>query len=543
MPMDARVMLDHLDVGVVSIAPDWTFVEWSAPAARITGLVTERVVGKEFWTVFPATKATQVERVLREVLADGEPRAFVTPARAPELRGMVFEARVTRAPGNYLLILFRQGREALDPQSPATPLLEAFERERRLHLQLFDSLPIPALVVATDGRILEANPEGVGLLGAADATTLRGCALGDWAAEGERGALLAALRDAAHRRQQLRVTLEFAGETVREVDAVIENVEPGEPSAKLLFLAVDVSRELLLQRRLTEADRLSQLGALVSGVAHELNNPLAAIAAFAELLKADTGSPEQRESAEIIYSEAMRAGRVVQTLLDFARQRPRTRQAVAIKDVAERVVALRKSDLKKAHVQAVLLVPEDVPAVLGDPQELQQVLLNALVNAEQAIAATGRPGRVVIGARRTEDRVVVSVEDTGPGVPPDIVDRVFEPFFTTKGEAGTGLGLAISSGLVKAMGGRMYVHNVEGGGARLVVELPLASAEPRVERSARPVRSDRAAEHPLSVLIAADEETVRRGMLRMAERLGHRVASASSFDEALTCLQGAASYD
>ena len=251
------------------------------------------------------------------------------------------------------------------------------------------------------------------------------------------------------------------------MDAVIENVAPGESSAKLLFLAVDVSRELLLQRRLLKADRLSQLGVLVSGVAHELNNPLSAIAAFAELLKIDTKNPEHRESAEIIHAEAMRAGRVVRTLLDFARQRPRVRQAVAIKDVAERVVALHKGDLKKGRVQAFILIPDDLPAVIGDPQELQQVLLNALANAEQAVAATGRGGKVVIEARRVDDRVVVMVEDTGPGVPPDIIDRVFEPFFTTKGEAGTGLGLAISSGLVKAMSGRMYIHNVEGAGASL----------------------------------------------------------------------------
>ena len=537
--MDPRIVLDNLDVGVLAIGPEWTINEWNASAARITGLPAERVVGTNFWVAFPATKATPVERVLRDVLADGEPRVLVTPARTPELTGMVFETRVTRAPGDCLLMLFRQVRQELDAQSPTAPILAAFERERRLYLQLFDSLPIPALVVAIDGKILEANPEGVGLLGAADAPALRGRSLGDWTTEPERTALLATLRDAVHGRQRLRLTLEFGSEAARDVNAMIENVAPGEPSTKLLFLAVDVSRELLLQRRLLQADRLSQLGALVSGVAHELNNPLAAIAAFAEVLKGDSESPEHRESAEIIHAEAMRAGRVVQTLLDFARQRPRVRQAVAIQDVAERVVALHRSDLKKACVQAVIQIPDDVPPVIGDPQELQQVFMNAVVNAEQAIAATGRAGRVVIGARRTDDRVVVTVEDTGPGVPPDIIDRVFEPFFTTKGEAGTGLGLAISSGLVKAMGGRMYIHNVEGGGARLVVELPSASvsAQPEVERPAR------ATERPLSVLIVDDEETVRRGMVRMAERLGHHVASASGFDEAVTRLKEGGGYD
>src|SRR2546430_3739788 len=107
-----------------------------------------------------------------------------------------------------------------------------------------------------------------------------------------------------------------------------------------------------------------------------------------------------------------------------------------------------------------------------DPQELQQVMLNAVVNAGQAIEGTGRPGQIAIAGRSTDHHVLVTVDDTGPGVPPEILDRVFEPFFSTKAEHGTGLGLAISFGLVRGMGGRMWMQNVEGGGARLSFELP-----------------------------------------------------------------------
>ena len=106
--MDPRIMLDSLDAGVAAIGPDWTIAEWSAPAARITGLAAERVVGRNFWSAFPAAKSTPLEQTLRDVLADGEPRMLVTPARAPELADTVCETRVTRAPGNYLLMLFRR---------------------------------------------------------------------------------------------------------------------------------------------------------------------------------------------------------------------------------------------------------------------------------------------------------------------------------------------------------------------------------------------------------------------------------------------------
>src|SRR3989442_1090081 len=295
-----------------------------------------------------------------------------------------------------------------------------------------------------------------------------------------------------------------AGEPAREVRAVVVNVDPVRAAPKLMFLALDVSREILLQQRLLQADRLSQLGALVSGVAHELNNPLAAIAAFGEALALDPHQADLQESAEVIRSEAMRAGRIVQTLLDFARQRPRMQTAVDLGEIAERVLALQRSALKKARIRTTISIPNDVPAVAGDPQELQQVMLNAVVNARQAIESTGRPGQIAVTARSSDHHVLVTVDDTGPGVPPEILDRVFEPFFSTKAEHGTGLGLAISFGLVRGMGGRMWMQNIEGGGARLSFELPVDAGSP--DAAAR--GGGRPAVRRLSLLVGEDEEAV-----------------------------------
>ncbi len=538
--MNPRALLDNLEAGVAAIGPDWTIVEWSAAAARMTGLAADRVLGQTFWTAFPLAQTTQIERLLREVLTTGRPRTYILPAGAPDVPGLVLETRVTRGPDDHLVMLFEPMRVELRSESREAQLLSAFEVERRLYLQLFNSLPAPALLLNPDGQILAVNPEGSKLLGAADLAGARGRPLAAWVAAEHRPALATALHDAVAERQRLQLAIEVPGDSLREVQAVLVNVDPAVASPKLLFLAVDVSREMLLQRRLLQADRLAQLGALLSAVAHELNNPLAAIAAFAELLGANQSPVELKESADIILTEAMRAGRIIGTLLDFARQRPRMQAAVDLAEVVERALALQRGPLKKARVRADWVVPADLPAVIGDVQELQQVVLNAVVNARQAIESTGRPGQVVITARRADGHVLVTVDDTGPGVPPEILDRVFEPFFTTKGEQGTGLGLAISFGLVRGMGGRMWIQNIEGGGARLAFELPL---DVGAVAAAAPAGT-RPAPRSLAVLVVEDEESVRRGMVLLAKRLGHNVTSVAGFDEATRLLSDpGARYD
>ena len=531
--MDPKALLDSLDVGVAVLARDWTVEDWSAGAARVTGLAPDRVVGQSFWTAFPTAKGTHVEQTFAEVLGDGAPRTFLFPARASDAQGVIFDTRVSRSPRGQLILQFRQVHEELNPESRAAQILMAFEAERRLYHQMFDTLPAPALVVVVDGSILEANPAAVALLAATDARALRGRNLSEWAPATQRTPLLAALRDGVQKPQQVRLGIEVAGDQVAEVEGVITNVDPGRSAAKLLFLAVDVSREVLLQRKLLQSDRLAQLGALVSGVAHELNNPLAAIAAFAELLGVDATTPQLRESAQVIHAEAERAGRIVRTLLDFARQRPQTRQPIDLKDTVERVVALERSALKKARVHLSTDIPDHLPDPIGDQQELQQVLLNAIVNAIQAIESSGKPGKILIWARRTDGYVSIFIDDNGPGVPTELLDRAFDPFFTTKGDQGTGLGLAISLGLVKQMGGRMFLVNVEGAGARLGIELPAASApsEPAAPPRLRP------AERPLSVLLVEDEPSVRRGLELMARRLGHEVALAADYAEAVRRLE------
>src|SRR5215510_1812103 len=234
-----------------------------------------------------------------------------------------------------------------------------------------------------------------------------------------------------------------------------------------------------LQRQVIRQERLAAVGQLVSGVAHEINNPLQAILGFAELLQMQEDVPESvKGDLRLIQKESARACNIIRNLAMFARQQPGEAAPVRLAEVISSVAELRQRRLQSEDIE--LRVDDGstqyVSAVLT---ELQQVLLNFVVNAEEAIRASGRlPGRITIRACDSDGRVLMEVEDTGPGIPPDNEAKLFQPFFTTKPVGqGTGLGLSISYGIVDSLGGRIGYRSASAGGAIFYFELPAASAE------------------------------------------------------------------
>jgi signal transduction histidine kinase len=234
-----------------------------------------------------------------------------------------------------------------------------------------------------------------------------------------------------------------------------------------------------LQRQVIRQERLAAVGQLVSGVAHEINNPLQAILGFAELLQMQADVPESvKGDLRLIQKESARACNIIRNLAMFARQQPGEAAPVRLVDVISAVAELRQRRLESEQIELCI---EDrstlyVSAVIT---ELQQVLLNFVVNAEQAILASGRlPGRITIRACDIDGRVLLEVEDTGPGIPPDNEAKLFQPFFTTKPVGqGTGLGLSISYGIIDSLGGRIGYRSASAGGAIFYFELPATSAE------------------------------------------------------------------
>jgi two-component system NtrC family sensor kinase len=236
----------------------------------------------------------------------------------------------------------------------------------------------------------------------------------------------------------------------------------------VLAIARDVTDEQRLREQLGHTEKLAALGRLVSGVAHELNNPLAGISALAQALILDEPLDDgSRRVVESIRVEATRAAQIVTDLLAFARQRPLRRVEFALGAMVSDVLASAGGRLGDWTVEC----PVGLPDVHADPDQLRQVVLNLLANGGHAMRGTGGEGTV--RAWTDDASVFLEVADAGVGIPPEVMARIFEPFFTTKpvGE-GTGLGLSISHGIIRAHGGDIHAENRPGGGVRVWFELP-----------------------------------------------------------------------
>ena len=244
----------------------------------------------------------------------------------------------------------------------------------------------------------------------------------------------------------------------------------------IVVVLTDITDSAMLQSKLIHAEKMAAVGQLVSGVAHEVNNPLTAILGFADLLMENSEVPEgARKDLRVILQEAQRTKQIVQNLLSFARQMPPQRKPVQLNTILRRTIQLRAYDFNSHGVEIVEHLDESLPLVVGDSHQLQQVFLNIMNNAYDAVRETGRPARIEIMTASLGTYVEVSFRDNGHGISQP--DRIFDPFFTTKEVGkGTGLGLSICYGIVREHGGEILCHNNTGAqGATFIVRLPSVS--------------------------------------------------------------------
>ncbi len=290
------------------------------------------------------------------------------------------------------------------------------------------------------------------------------------------------------------------------------------------------------QEQLVQAEKLSAIGELVSGVAHELNNPLTGVLGYAQLLLGRKVDDDVRVRLETIYSEAERCRKIVQNLLTFARKHTPAKVPVNVNEIIQATVELRGYQLRVDNIDVVNRLDENLPQTMADAHQLQQVLLNLINNAHQAMVENEGKGRLVLSSGVEDGRIIVTCADNGPGIAGEHLGRIFDPFFTTKEVGkGTGLGLSLSYGVMKEHGGTISVRNLPEGGTEFRLELPVRVPEAAVQVAGRRVPG-RLAAAGKRILVVDDEQTVLDLLADLLSSRGHSVETAGNGQEALDLL-------
>ncbi|HEX9428557.1 MAG TPA: ATP-binding protein, partial [Candidatus Polarisedimenticolia bacterium] len=289
----------------------------------------------------------------------------------------------------------------------------------------------------------------------------------------------------------------------------------------IIHICREITEEKQIREQLLHNEKMAAVGSLVSGVAHELNNPLAGVTGFAQLLLERSVDPKLNKTLERIRDEAERAAKIVKNLLTFARKHKPESARISINSILERTLELRAYDMRVNDIKVTAALDPNLPPTLADPNQLQQVFLNVIVNAEHAMKDAHAKGQFSVTTSVVDGKIRITMVDDGPGIKPEVLKQIFDPFFTTKTVGqGTGLGLSICKAIIREHGGTIGAASTVGQGTTFTIDLPVvAGKETKVEMR-------RKAPLPLSpsTILVVDDELSMRELIRDAlTARGHTV--------------------
>jgi two-component system NtrC family sensor kinase len=425
----------------------------------------------------PTTDEGPIPTGLRQegplVSGAGAGRAVVAPLRGwrRALGTLVVEGEAREVDDELLVELTIDLARQMSTAIENVIVLEELIRQQRMLADTFDSLDDMVLVTDERHQPVQVNSALAARAGVSQhelsgraLPEIVGDAIAQWASAQDGGSRTVASRE--FRNGPLADTI--------AATALPLVSHTGVPAGRVLVLR-DITEQVQLRAKLAQAEKLASLGQFIAGVAHEMNNPLQSVLGHLELLM-DRGEKEPPKRTELrrIYNDADRAAKVVRDLLVFAGNHPVARRRLSVGRLLSRAIAARQSAFHKADVEFSREGPDDLE-ITGDSGLLQQALLNILINAEQAIAHGGGAGRILIRTEASAGQVTITIEDNGPGIPPDVLPRIFDPFFTTKEVGqGTGLGLAIVYGVIQEHGGSIHAGASPLGGAAFTLQFPAA---------------------------------------------------------------------
>jgi PAS domain S-box-containing protein len=441
-------------------------------------------------------------------------------------------------------------------QGAVMDITERREMERRLHQQqefarrLVDSFPDLILVLDTVGHYTFVSPRCKDVLGydVEDAQTMQ---FGGRTHPEDLPGVMALYKDVVEGRQtfgSMEIRVRHKQGEWRKIRFNFSPLADEKGSIEGVILSGrDVTDLKRLEEQLIQAEKLAAMGQMLAGVAHELNNPLTAILGVTELLRDRQVADEPtKRQLELTHRQARRAARIVQNLLEFSRPASPQKRPLDLNNLIERTLQLQEHSLRRNNIEVDFHPQPDIPSVVGDANQLIQIFLNLITNAEQAIREVRDAGRIQIRVGRVGTHLLVTVQDDGVGIRPEALPRIFDPFYTTKRPGGgTGLGLSICMSLIREHGGNIEAESLPAGGSAFTIYLPSA---PDATPDPLALRPDGAAPLPeaiqpttailkgRSALVLDDEESLRMLLQEGLSAHGLRVECAATIDEALAHL-------
>jgi PAS domain S-box-containing protein len=541
--MNYRELIDHLDHAVFTISLEGEIRVANRCLAEILGTSFKDLIGHTLSEFVAEPTLAQVRDSIPEFLKEGSWFGRVPAKLRKDGSTRIFDC----------WLQLQKDDEQTSVTGWARDVTERIEIEHRLHQeqefvrQLVASFPDMISVLDREGRVTFTSPRIKDVLGY-PAEQLVGEEFGtaihrdDLPAikemfrklvTGETGSVLCEYRT-LHRDGTWRILRASASplfDSQHKISGVVASIR-------------DVTEAKNTEKQLLQKEKMAAMGEMMSGVAHELNNPLTAIIGISDLLLEKATDESSKRQMGLVLKQARRAASIVQNLLSFARPSNLVSKRLRIEDVLRGVTTTQELVLKPKNIDIAVAIESPLPAVQGDSKLLQQVFLNVIANAEQAILAAKPSGKITITIKPQDGKVAVTILDDGPGIPAANLGKIFDPFFTTRRTAGgTGLGLTICAAIVKEHGGTIEVQSAAGSGAEFTVLLPAfeellpgpATSAP-VQRPAVAPPAGRAQLQGHSVFVVDDEESIRELVQEGLSARGMIVEGAASSEEALTLL-------
>jgi len=473
-------IVEDSDDAIISLDLDGTITSWNAAAERLFGYRAEEAIGRTRALIIPPDRQAEETTVLPRIRSGERVDHFETARRTKDQR--ILDVSLTMSP-------IRDGQGTITGVSKIVRDITerkwteaALRQSHATTLALLDSAAEGIVIVDEGGRITSVNGQVEELFGYSQGELIGQLVevliperswlqhrqhRADYLAAPEVRAMGKGQELTGRRRDGSEVPVEISLSYIRTAGGL-----------RVMALITDITERRTLAESSRQAEKLAALGALSAGIAHELNNPLGVIISRIELMlledETQALSAVVREDLQVVHRQARRMARLVQSLLAYARPMAPPRGAVDVNQVVDEVLLFAEKQLAKEGVRIVATLDRSLPPIVGDGNQLEQVLLNLLTNAQQAIDGGGE---VRIVTRRILDppgTIELIVADTGRGIPPELLSKIFEPFFTTKA-AGTGLGLSITSRIVKEHGWMMHVQSAPGEGTEFTLRLTTES--------------------------------------------------------------------